>query len=289
MARAIKQHGHVYDYSKSVYVRTHDKVVITCHEHGDFSQAPSAHMRGAGCPLCAGRGFSTKGWIARFKAAYGDLYSYSNYKYTGPQDRSFVTCREHGDFSVRSIAHENGTGCPECSEKHMDTCKFVASAISIHGDRYAYDKAIYRKSSSKVVITCREHGDFKQRANGHLAGKGCQKCKPGGGWNHQGEAYLYLLSNNKGQCKIGVSVDCEKRLTVLSRRAPFEIEFCAHWAAQGFRSAYAIEQRLHQRLKHLNSGYDSFDGASEWFDISPQKAVKEINKLLAEQQQLEMF
>jgi hypothetical protein len=45
-------HGDKYDYSKVVYVRNHDKVIITCPEHGEFLQAPSAHKRGQGCRKC---------------------------------------------------------------------------------------------------------------------------------------------------------------------------------------------------------------------------------------------
>jgi hypothetical protein len=45
-------HGDKYDYSKVVYVRNHDKVIIICPEHGEFLQAPSAHKRGQGCRKC---------------------------------------------------------------------------------------------------------------------------------------------------------------------------------------------------------------------------------------------
>lgn len=48
--RAI--HGDKYDYSKVKYVNSHTKVCIICPIHGDFTQTPSSHERGSGCPRC---------------------------------------------------------------------------------------------------------------------------------------------------------------------------------------------------------------------------------------------
>lgn len=45
-------HGDNYDYSKVKFVNSKTKVIITCPEHGDFSQIPNSHMSGRGCPLC---------------------------------------------------------------------------------------------------------------------------------------------------------------------------------------------------------------------------------------------
>lgn len=54
-ARAV--HGGRYGYSKSFYVNTLTKVIITCTEHGDFTQTPDRHLRGSGCPSCATGGY----------------------------------------------------------------------------------------------------------------------------------------------------------------------------------------------------------------------------------------
>ena len=45
-------HGDKYDYSKVVYVRNYEKVIIICPEHGEFLQAPSGHKSGQGCVKC---------------------------------------------------------------------------------------------------------------------------------------------------------------------------------------------------------------------------------------------
>ena len=45
-------HGTVYDYSKSVYSKAHEQVLITCRTHGDFYQKANDHVNGSGCTLC---------------------------------------------------------------------------------------------------------------------------------------------------------------------------------------------------------------------------------------------
>lgn len=49
--RAKKVHGDKYDYSKVNYVNNGTKVCIICPIHGEFWQAPTNHLSGAGCLL----------------------------------------------------------------------------------------------------------------------------------------------------------------------------------------------------------------------------------------------
>jgi hypothetical protein len=49
---ANKKHNGKYTYEKTIYTNAHDKVIITCPEHGDFLQQSDSHLRGCGCPIC---------------------------------------------------------------------------------------------------------------------------------------------------------------------------------------------------------------------------------------------
>lgn len=60
--------------------------------------------------------------------------------------------------------------------KKLTTEEFIAKARQIHGTTYSYEKANYIKWNEKVTIICSIHGQFEQRPNGHLSGKGCDKC-----------------------------------------------------------------------------------------------------------------
>ena len=54
--------------------------------------------------------------------------------------------------------------------------EFIEKARKVHGDRYDYSKVNYVNSKTKVCIICTEHGEFWQKPNDHLQGKGCKYC-----------------------------------------------------------------------------------------------------------------
>ena len=45
-------HNYIYDYSKSKFVSSRTKTIVTCKKHGDFLVTPNNHVRGKGCPIC---------------------------------------------------------------------------------------------------------------------------------------------------------------------------------------------------------------------------------------------
>lgn len=51
--RASSVHCNKYDYSKTQYANTREKIIITCPEHGDFIQLARNHLKGCGCPKCS--------------------------------------------------------------------------------------------------------------------------------------------------------------------------------------------------------------------------------------------
>lgn len=58
----------------------------------------------------------------------------------------------------------------------LTTEVFISRAKAVHGDRYDYSKVEYVGTKSPVTIICKEHGDFQQTPQKHLAGQGCIKC-----------------------------------------------------------------------------------------------------------------
>lgn len=50
--RAQLRHGDKYDYSQVEYRNNRTKVIILCPIHGAFTQSPSMHLSGHGCPSC---------------------------------------------------------------------------------------------------------------------------------------------------------------------------------------------------------------------------------------------
>jgi len=120
--------------------------------------------------------------LLKFKEVHGDRYDYSKVNYTKNIDKVVIICKEHGEFLQRPKSHKEGQGCPKCGNKlrkrgdYFTNEKIIGKFKEVHGDRYDYSKVNYTKNIDKVVIICKEHGEFLQRPKSHKEGQGCPKC-----------------------------------------------------------------------------------------------------------------
>jgi Zn finger protein HypA/HybF involved in hydrogenase expression len=175
--RAKKVHGDKYNYSKVEYKSRKSKIIIDCPEHGEFLQISESHLKGSGCPACAGnKKLTTKEFIERAKKVHGDKYNYSKVEYKSSNTKVTVICPVHGEFQQRPADHLNGAGCLICANKKLTTKEFIEKAKKVHGDKYVYSKVEYKNGRTKVNIICWRHGNFKQDPLLHLKGVGCPKC-----------------------------------------------------------------------------------------------------------------
>jgi len=60
-----------------------------------------------------------------------------------------------------------------------NTESFIREANIVHENKYDYSLIKYIRSCDKVEIVCGEHGVFWQRAEIHIYGQGCPKCRNG--------------------------------------------------------------------------------------------------------------
>lgn len=174
--RAREVHGDKYDYSKVNISNSHTAVVIVCPDHGDFLQTPSTHLRGAGCPKCAGRGKTLLDFLRVAQSVHGDRYNYSKVNYIDTEKKVCIICNEHGEFWQSPYAHLHGHGCPKCAGKGLSIKELVQKARLIHGDKYDYSHMNYVDAMTDVCIICPTHGKFWQRFGHHVHGSGCPQC-----------------------------------------------------------------------------------------------------------------
>lgn len=60
--------------------------------------------------------------------------------------------------------------------KKLTTEEFILKARNVHGGKYCYSKADYKDANTEVRIICPEHGEFFQKPQNHLSGRGCPEC-----------------------------------------------------------------------------------------------------------------
>jgi len=113
--KAKSIHGNKYNYEKVVYKNSKTKVIIMCHKHGEFQQAPNDHQNGRGCKKCGTdkRKMSMETFIERSKKAHGDKYDYSLVVYEGQYKKVNIICPNHGVFKQTPKNHWI-CGCNEC-------------------------------------------------------------------------------------------------------------------------------------------------------------------------------
>lgn len=185
LERCSIKHKNFYDYSLiKEYKNKRQVFEIICPNHGVFKQEGGNHLyHGMGCPKC-GLMIRKKinNPIEEFTKIHGDKYDYSNVIYQSIKKKIEIICKEHGLFLQTPLSHLRGSGCPKCGIKKMRTSLkkpidlFIKECLKIHNNLYDYSKVSYDKLSDKIIIICREHGEFKQRAFSHKQGYGCIKC-----------------------------------------------------------------------------------------------------------------
>lgn len=124
-------------------------------------------------------------FLSKLKEIHADYYDISKVEYINAKTNVILGCPKHGDFMISPTNIISlGRGCQKCSleartgrpKKIRDLPSFITVAREIHGNTYNYDKTIYVKALEKVIITCKEHGDFLQTPAAHYSGSGCPSC-----------------------------------------------------------------------------------------------------------------
>jgi hypothetical protein len=161
--RASTKHNHKYDYSRSVYVGSKNKLIIICPIHGDFLQSPNRHLQGDSCPQCGfertadNRRNDTEKVFDQAAKVHNNNYDYSQFIYKNNCTKGVIICPKHGVFEQIMDAHINQKqGCPNCSniiskpetewlnylgieERNRQPKKFKINGVKIKPD--AYDPA----------------------------------------------------------------------------------------------------------------------------------------------------
>jgi very-short-patch-repair endonuclease len=210
--RAKEIHGDKYDYSQFIYVKMKIKSTIICPEHGAFEQCMGTHiLNKCGCRKCAGvEKYTNEQVIEKFKQVHGDKYDYSLVKYNGVFEKVDVICPDHGAISIIAKAHWEGAECGKCWGRNLNNDEIIEKFKKVHGDTYDYNKVEYKKQKTFVIITCKKHGDFKQRPGDHLRGCGCQKCSESRG---EKRIRIFLTNNNYNFKAQKFFKDCRNDIT----------------------------------------------------------------------------
>jgi hypothetical protein len=278
ISRSKNKHGNKYDYSKCEYINVLTEVLIICKEHGEFKQLTLVHYR-SGCPKCGlnKRSSSRKNnkieLINKFNKKHSNKYDYSKVDYVKMREKVTIVCKKHNveflQTPEKHLSSKTG-GCPKCNtigKGKLTNIQFIEKSNSIHNNRYDYSKVEYIGSNKKVILICKNHGEFEITPNAHLSGVGCSKCSGNykykindllNIYNSIYENYKYDFKNYKN-IKSKIVVRCPKHST---------FETTAELLLNGYGCSSCCkkslgEERISNYLIYRNIEYvkqKSFDG-----------------------------
>lgn len=100
---------------KTEYVRTHDKVIITCPIHGDFLMTPANHLKGQNCPMCEESKLENE--IRQFLIDNKIEYIYEYHGFLGKQSLDFYLPYYNVGIECQGIQHFKPTDFAGKGEK----------------------------------------------------------------------------------------------------------------------------------------------------------------------------
>ena len=134
---------------------------------------------------------------------------------------------------------------------------FIKKAKKVHGNKYDYSKVNYIDSKTKVRIICPKHGDFSQRPNDHLNGKGCKECynEIRGATQRSNKVEFIENANKKHNYKYDYSkveyVNTHTKVCVIcSEHGEFLVEPASHLAGKQCKECAKIERAKNKTLSN---------------------------------------
>jgi Zn finger protein HypA/HybF involved in hydrogenase expression len=187
LKRAREVHGDKYSYPNLNFKDIHDEIPIICKKHGEFPQRIYAHINEKqGCSKCGYENRTianrkeTKEFIIESREIFGNLYDYSGVVYKSRKKHVLIECPIHGIFKQLPYLHLKGHGCHFCSDRGIskyDRESYIKRANEVHGDRYDYSKVELNCVTDRIIIICKNHGEFPQKASAHINSRaGCPDC-----------------------------------------------------------------------------------------------------------------
>lgn len=213
----LERFGDRYDYSSVQYINNSNKVIIICKKHGEFLQSPQKHLSGEGCPTCAYENASRN--LSCSHEEFIDKLKFKNPQileevcfideYTN-RDTYMLAQSKYGVVKLKPGKLLSGRMFT--IESAINKNDYVKNEfIAIHGNLYDYSSVEYISHKTKVIIKCKEHGEFLCTPSNHKKGRGCPKCS-----SSKGEScVLYVLEKLHIEYDTEYSLDgcfCEKPL-----------------------------------------------------------------------------
>jgi hypothetical protein len=168
-------HNGKYRYDITSYKNNKQIIDIVCDTHGVFNMSVSQHLKGYGCPYCAGFKKTKIQIIDELKQIHNNFYDYSISSWNNLTDKIKIICPEHGIFIQSLKIHLKGSKCQKCSLRYQESNSDFIKRMKSLDENIITSITQYQGTNKPVLFICKEHGIIErwpQSIKGHI----CRKC-----------------------------------------------------------------------------------------------------------------
>ena len=229
---------------------------------------------------------TTEEFIAKSREKHGDAYDYTLTAYTTSKEKVTIVCPVHGEFKQSANSHLQGYGCNKCAVAYRASLEtqtleeYILKAQAKHDCFYTYETLKYTTVHAKGTITCPIHGNFEQKLNSHLAGRGCKECGKAKAGNSRSfftgkHTILYVLKLAKSAFKVGVT----SRNSIAERYygdAYNDFETVFQVSFFNGKDAYNIEQQIIKEFSSYSYAGDRVFKRTKNYEVFTKDPTKAI-------------
>ena len=193
--RSSRKYPGKFTYENTDYLGYTTNLLINCVEHGEFSITASNHLTRTskgGCRTCKSNKASKRHlktqetFLQELEDKYPGKFNTSEVVYINAKTDIILTCIKHQNRFNKNpqslLVKGRISGCKDCqyedlaNNRSLTWDQFVEKANAKHNNRYEYLTDNYKNNSSRIEVTCKEHGVFVQAASHHMNGTACPTC-----------------------------------------------------------------------------------------------------------------
>lgn len=234
--------------------------------------------------------------INEFNKKHNSLYTYNNFKYKNANNIIKAVCKIHGEFNTSYYRHKKGQQCAKCCSKRKElyNTKFINKANKIHKNKYDYSLVKYTNAKEKVIINCKNHGEFLQTPNNHLSGQGCPYCaikyKVGGlrWWiNIKGDKSIFYIlhcyNDKESFIKVGITTKSVKYRYRKKKLMPYNYTIILEKNIKNRKLTFWLEKEILKKYKKYKyEPFILFAGKTECLNLKIKNIIKKELELKLE-------
>ncbi|AEW24351.1 endonuclease [Escherichia phage PhaxI] len=200
----------------------------------------------------------------------GIFHGFVGGKFVTNQTKCILSCEFGHEWNSATYANliNKGSWCPSCRGNKKisnEEAKIRISeyAVSNGGKFINFIGGKYKDNVTICVMECSETHRWESRYGNLVNSRSwCPYCAESG-YNYSKEGFLYILVNDEGCMKVGITNSPKKRINCLRSTTPFYFNVLEIFNSTDGLFVSRLERIAHRMCK--SAGYKDFDGATEWF------------------------